>query len=81
MTPAPKPSAKAGRGRLITRKKPMKVLDKTFEEQGVRITVRGYNLILTRLGFRLGDYTKAAKAYTLDPFSTTNPNNAPHLDK
>jgi hypothetical protein len=39
----------------------MKVLDRTFEQQGVKLTVRGYNTILTDLGFRLGAYTKKAK--------------------
>jgi hypothetical protein len=39
----------------------MNVLDRTFKEQGVRLTVRGYNTILTDLGFRLGNYTKEAK--------------------
>jgi hypothetical protein len=39
----------------------MTVLDRNFEQQGVRLTVRGYNKILTELGFRLGNYTKAAK--------------------
>ena len=41
------------RGMLITRKKLMKVLDKVFLKQGVKITVRGYNEILTDLGFEL----------------------------
>ncbi len=52
---------KAPVGRVITRGKLMRVLDKTFAEQRVQLTVRGYNLILTRLGFRLGAYTKNAK--------------------
>lgn len=48
-------------GRKITRKRLMTVLDRAFKEQGVRLTIRGYNKILTDLGFRLGNYTKQAK--------------------
>lgn len=45
-------------GKRITRKKLMSVLDKTLAEGGYNITIRSYNLILTRLGFRLGNYNK-----------------------
>lgn len=47
------------RGLVLTRAKLMRVLDKTFAEERVKLTVRGYNNILTRLGFRLGRYGTA----------------------
>lgn len=40
----------------------MTVLDSVFEQGGYKLTVRSYNLILTRLGFRLGRYYGPKKA-------------------
>ncbi len=49
-------ATKKKHGRVITRKKLMAVLDDVFERGGYELTVRSYNEILTRLGFRLGAY-------------------------
>ncbi len=61
-SPSPKPGKKTRKpGRIITRAKLMRVLDRVLEGGGYKITVRSYNEILTGCGFRLGNYTKAAK--------------------
>lgn len=60
--PRPPRAPRPPEGRRIRRRQLMKVLDRTFKEYRVELTVRDYNKILTDLGFRLGNYTKAAKA-------------------
>lgn len=37
----------------LRRRKVMKVLEKNFQEGGVKVTVRRFNKILTDLGYRL----------------------------
>jgi hypothetical protein len=58
-------NANPKKGRLITRGRLMKVLDRNLAEAGVQLTIRRYNTILTDLGFRLGAYTKQAKLDSL----------------
>jgi DNA-binding NarL/FixJ family response regulator len=45
-------------GRRITRGRLITVLEEVLDEGGYKMTVRSFNEILTRLGFRLGDYRR-----------------------